>query len=91
MSNESSKARPNVRARFWFQAAFGMIFTALLILTIAVPDLVEEVFRVNPDGGNGALEWFIVAVCGVAAVVSVGLARAEWRRAPRPPSVMATD
>lgn len=38
-----------------------------------------------------ALEWLVVAVCAVAAVASLGLARAEWRRALRPPAIIATD
>lgn len=34
----------------------------------------------NPDRGSGLLEWSIVGVLAVTAVVLTMLARAEWRR-----------
>jgi len=90
-NDSASKRRSNVRIRFWFQAALGGVFTGIFILTIAVPAWTEEVFGVDPDGGSGALEWLVVAVCAVAVVASLGLARTEWRRALRPPRITATD
>ena len=83
--------RPNLRARFWMQVTLGILFAGLFVVTVAVPDWIEEVFGVEPDGGSGALEWVVVAGCGVAAIASLGLAGMEWRRAGRAPSIIVTE
>ena len=36
-------------------------------------------FRVDPDGGDGAAEWLVVAVLGVAAIAAFILARRDYR------------
>jgi hypothetical protein len=38
------------------------------------------VFNVDPDSGNGSLEWLIVVALAVVTVVFAVLARLEWRR-----------
>ena len=51
----------------------------LAVLTLVEKDWIEVVFRIGPDGGNGSLEWLVVAILGVAAIAFGLLARAEWR------------
>jgi hypothetical protein len=51
----------------------------LALLTLVVPDWIEAVFHIDPDGGNGSLEWLIVAVFVAATAVFGLLARAELR------------
>src|ERR1051326_2440338 len=34
---------------------------ALFVLTLTVPDWIEAVFGIDPDGGNGALEFLLAA------------------------------
>jgi hypothetical protein len=70
-----------VRPRFWIQAGLGTVTGFLFVLTLVWRDWIEAVFRVDPDGGNGSLEWIIVGVLGVATASLLLLARIEWRRA----------
>jgi hypothetical protein len=38
------------------------------------------IFGVEPDGGDGSLEWAIVIVLMAASLTLAFVARAEWRR-----------
>jgi len=51
-----------------------------LLATIAVPDWIERVTGLEPDGGSGALEWVIVIVLAGCGACFFVLARREWRR-----------
>jgi hypothetical protein len=51
----------------------------LALLTLVVRDWIEVVFRVDPDGGNGAVEWLVVCALAAVALVFATLARAELR------------
>jgi hypothetical protein len=51
----------------------------LALLTLVVPDWIEAVFRIDPDGGNGSVEWLVVLAFAAAAVVFAAMARAELR------------
>ncbi len=51
------------------------------MLTLVTWEWIELVFRVDPDGGSGVLEWAIVGVLAAAAVLFSLLAGAEWRHA----------
>jgi hypothetical protein len=70
------------RTRFWYEAILGGLAAVLAILTSIWPDWIEAVFGVDPDHGNGSLEWAVVAVLAVAAIACAIAARAEWRRPP---------
>ncbi|UQX88695.1 hypothetical protein M6D93_01525 [Jatrophihabitans telluris] len=52
----------------------------LAVLTAAVPDWIEAAWGVDPDGGNGAVEWLFVIAFGALAVVAAVLSRREWLR-----------
>lgn len=51
------------------------------MLTASVPDWIEAVFGVEPDGGDGSLEWLLVLGFGLLAVVSGALPRRDQRAA----------
>jgi hypothetical protein len=71
----------DVRRRFWIEAGAAVLGFVLAVLTLAWPEWIEEIFGVEPDGGNGMAEWGIVLAF---FTISVGLsvtARREWRRA----------
>lgn len=65
---------------FWVRLALTAASAALLLVTIAWPDWIELVFRLDPDHGSGWLEWVIVVVA-VALTVTFSMgARHQWRR-----------
>jgi hypothetical protein len=66
-----------------------VISVVLLVGTVAWPDWIEIVFRVDPDHGSGWLEWAIVAAAFALMVTFSVSARHEWRRASRPAAVGA--
>ena len=72
------------RGRFWIELVCAASSAVLAAITLAWPDWIEGVFGgLNPDGGDGSLEWLLVAALLAVAVASAVLARAEWRRAPQ--------
>jgi hypothetical protein len=68
------------RARFAIELALAGVTGILFVLTVIWPQWIEAVFGIDPDGGDGSLEWAIVGVLLVASVTFSVLARAEWRR-----------
>ncbi len=70
-----------LRARFWLEALLALITGLGFLVTLARRNWIEIVFHVDPDRQSGALEWTIIATLLVATVVSVVVARQEWRRA----------
>jgi len=70
-----------MRRQFWAAFSCGVSSALLAIITVISREWIEFVFGVDPDGGNGALEWTIVLVTSAVAVVCLGWARLEWRRA----------
>lgn len=71
-----------VRARFWVEAGLALLATALMLLTFVNREWIEWITGTDPDGGSGTLEWAIVSVCFLAAIVAGALARREWQREP---------
>jgi hypothetical protein len=72
-----------LRRRFWWESGLAAVTFLLLVLTAAVPNWIEVVFGVDPDGGDGTLE----IAMALAAVIGLGcawLARLEWRRGAAP-------
>jgi hypothetical protein len=61
------------------KVALAVTSAFLALLTLVVPDWIEAVFHVDPDGGNGSLEWLFVAVFVVATAVFTLMARVELR------------
>jgi hypothetical protein len=69
-----------LRTRVRIETILAIIGAALAVLTLAWPEWIEEIFGVEPDGGNGSLEW-IIAVGFLAVGVGLGLlARHDQRR-----------
>jgi len=66
---------------FWSESIVGSIAAFLAVLTLAWPDWIEGVFRVDPDNHSGSLEWAVAVGFIVAAAVCAALARREWHRA----------
>jgi Co/Zn/Cd efflux system component len=70
-----------MRKRFYIEAALAAATFVLTVVTLINQEWIEAVFGVDPDHGNGSLEWIMVAVLAVATVVFGLLAFSERRRA----------
>jgi hypothetical protein len=66
--------------RVCVEAALAAVAFGLFLLTLIWRDWIEAAFKVDPDGGSGAVEWVVVAVLLAAAVTFSMIARADWRR-----------
>lgn len=73
--------RKTLRRRFWLETGLAIVTCVLFVVTLFYRDWIEIVFNVDPDNGNGSLEWLIVGVLFVVTVALFTLARYEWRRA----------
>lgn len=69
-----------VRTRFWIETALAALTTVVLLVTLAWKEWIEAIFGADPDGGDGSLEWAVVAALLAVSVTLSAMARAEWRR-----------
>jgi hypothetical protein len=70
-----------MRKRFYIEAALAAATFVLAVVTLINQEWIEAVFGVDPDHGNGSLEWIMVGVLAAATVVFGLLAFSERRRA----------
>ncbi|MDT4983214.1 MAG: hypothetical protein QOF95_704 [Pseudonocardiales bacterium] len=68
------------RKRFRAEVCAGVATAIATVLTLVVPEWIEVVFGVDPDHGDGSLEW-VVATC--FALATLGLATLSWLDRPR--------
>jgi hypothetical protein len=68
-----------MRARFWIETALAVAAVALFLLTLVSREWIELVFGVDPDHGNGSLEWLIAIALLCTSGAFSYLARREWR------------
>jgi hypothetical protein len=73
--------RRGLGAAFWIEAVLCGIGAFFAILTIVQHDWIETLFGVDPDQGNGSVEWIVVVALLVIAAGAGALAGREWRRA----------
>ena len=76
------KSRSRSAVRFWIEVALGGLSAALLAITIVWPDWIERVFAIEPDGGNGSVEWgwgwaIVLAVATLVCCLDAG--RTWWQ------------
>ena len=67
--------------RLAIRLVLALLSALLFLVTLIWHDWIELVFGVEPDQGSGAVEWLLVALTALGAVVFGLLARAEWMRA----------
>jgi hypothetical protein len=68
------------RARAGLEAVLAAASAGLLMLTLASPEWMEAVFHVDPDAGDGSLEWIVVCLLLLSTVLLAATARSDWRR-----------
>ncbi|HWH12671.1 MAG TPA: hypothetical protein VG165_16230 [Solirubrobacteraceae bacterium] len=66
--------------RFGLEAVSAGVCGILALVTIFWSDWIETVFGVDPDHGNGTVEWLAVAVLAAIALGLGAAARREWGR-----------
>jgi hypothetical protein len=70
-----------IRSRVEF--ALAGAFVLLALVTALMPAWIEVVFRVDPDAGSGVLEWALVTVLALLAVIAAFRGMRDYRRAAR--------
>jgi hypothetical protein len=78
MTDADSRARLARRARI--QLVLTVVCGLLTILAAITPLWIEEFTSLEPDGGNGVLEWLLPLPFGVAALLLGGLTYRTRRR-----------
>lgn len=73
--------KASIRARFYAETILGILTGVAFVVTLFYRDWIEVVFKVDPDQGQGWVEWLIVAGLLVVTLALSALARHEWRRA----------
>ena len=73
--------RNGLRRRFWLETGLAIVTSIVFVLTVVQRDWIEIVFGVDPDQGNGTLEWLIVVTLLVVTIALFTLASNEWRKA----------
>lgn len=68
-----------MKRRFQIEVALAALSAFLLVVTLIWKDWLEIVFGIDPDRGSGELEWVIVGLSALAALIFGALARADWK------------
>ena len=71
----------SLRWRFWVELVLASVTAGVAVVTLLSREWIELVFRVDPDNGDGSLEWVVVVLALTATFTFAALARAEWRHA----------
>jgi hypothetical protein len=70
-----------MRRQFWVTVGVGGFSALLAVVTLISREWIELIFGVDPDNGDGSLEWAIVIGAGAIAACCLAWARIEWRLA----------
>jgi hypothetical protein len=65
--------------RFRLEVGLAALNALLFVATVAWPEWIEAIFGIEPDHGDGSLEWLILGVTALCAIGASLRARADWR------------
>jgi hypothetical protein len=68
------------------ETALAVVAGVLALATLVWPTWLETLFGVEPDGGSGVAEWWLVVALALVALVAGLLARRDFAAARRRPS-----
>jgi hypothetical protein len=68
-----------LRLRLCVEAGVGACSASLLALTLVWPDWIERFAGLQPDGGDGSVEWGLVAFFSALSVLALGMTWRDWR------------
>ena len=69
--------------RFWIESVLGTASAVVLATTLAWPDWIERIFGLEPDGGDGSVEWGWAIALAVGTLVCFADAGRTWWRTTR--------
>ena len=69
-----------IRIRLRFELGLALLAAVMAVVTLISREWIEALTGWDPDGGDGSLEWLIVAVLAVVAIGSSLAAVADRRR-----------
>lgn len=69
-----------LRKIFWWEAIGAAACAVVFIVTLFNREWIEIIFGVEPDAGNGMMEWAVVVVLAALTLLSVTVVGREWRR-----------
>ena len=61
------------RKRLQLEVGLAILSVLLFVATPLWPEWIEIVFGVDPDYGNGSIEWLIMELTAISAVVAIFL------------------
>jgi hypothetical protein len=73
--------KKSLRWQFYAETTLSAITGIPFVVTLLNHAWIEVLFRIDPDQGQGWVEWLIVALLAMATLTCAALARSEWRRA----------
>jgi len=73
--------RRNLPVRFWIEAITASLGGALLVLTLVSAEWFEALTGLQPDGGNGSLEWALPVALLAISAASAFFARRTYQHA----------
>lgn len=74
----------NLPARFWFETIGAVIGLSLFVLSLFTREWFEMLTGLDPDRGNGSIEFALALGLLAVSAASVLLARLDYRRAAAP-------
>jgi hypothetical protein len=80
VSCAGDEAMGQARKRLRIEVGLAILSVLLFVATPLWPEWIEIVFGVDPDHGNGSIEWLIMELTAMSAVVAIFLAGTDWRR-----------
>lgn len=67
------------RIRYQIERALAVLCAVALAITLVVPDWIERLFEISPDGGDSSAEWALSIGLVIATVAFSLLARHDRR------------